>query len=382
MDNLTHSLVGLTAAKAGLERLSPASTTVCILAANAPDADVVVGLFADRWTLLHHHRGITHSIVGTICLALVLPFLVYAIDRLIARWRGRAPTVQLRGLVLASFIATATHPFLDWLNNYGVRPLLPFDSRWFYGDLLYIVDPFMWFLLGGASFLTTARTRLQKLVWLALALILTWMVAFGPGRRVDLSNPNILLALWFGTVVILVVLFVIGAHERWGVRVPIAGMVLVLIYWIGLSVAHRRAVSIATNEANAIASQYQESVIRLAVMPTLANPFRWDSTFETNESTYRFRVGILENGQTGDRLVRYPKPQAQLATAIQQISQDRRLKIFLDFARFPVARLQDPACTSETLVQFADLRYTEPGRQRATFTIDLPVDCRSLRSSH
>ena len=49
MDNLTHSLVGLAAAKAGLERLSPGATTLCVLATNAPDADVVVGLFSDRW---------------------------------------------------------------------------------------------------------------------------------------------------------------------------------------------------------------------------------------------------------------------------------------------------------------------------------------------
>jgi inner membrane protein len=381
MDNLTHSLVGLTLAKAGLDRLSPAATTVSILAANSPDADVVVGLFADRWTLLHHHRGITHSIVGTICLALVLPLLVYAIDRVVAHWRGREPTTLLRGLLLVSLVATATHPFLDWLNNYGVRPLLPFDSRWFYGDLLYIVDPFMWLFLGGASFLLTSRTRLQKVFWVALAIILSWMITFGPGRRADISNSNFLIALWLGVVVMLALLFVFKTGKKWGTRIAFAGLILVAIYWIGLSVAHRQAVSIATNQANAIANQYQESIARLAVMPTLANPFRWDSTFETNGATYRFRLGILENAGAIDRLVRYPKPEGELAAAIQEISGDRRLKIFLDFARFPVARLQDPACSGETLVQFADLRYTEPGRQRVGFTIELPVDCRSLRST-
>ncbi len=61
-----------------------------------------------------------------------------------------------------SLIATATHPFLDWLNNYGMRSLLPFDSRWFYGDLLYIVDPFMWLFLGGASFLLTAEPSFKS----------------------------------------------------------------------------------------------------------------------------------------------------------------------------------------------------------------------------
>src|SRR6185503_19475654 len=157
MDNLTHSLVGLTLAKAGLERLSPAATAVSILAANSPDADVVVGLFADRWTLLHHHRGITHSIVGTLCLALVLPVIVYGIDRLLAQQRGRQPTTCFRGLLLVSLVATATHPFMDWLNNYGARPLLLYDWKWLYGDVIYNVDTFLRLLLGGASFLLTFR---------------------------------------------------------------------------------------------------------------------------------------------------------------------------------------------------------------------------------
>jgi len=378
MDNLTHSLVGLTLAKAGLERLSPAATAVSILAANSPDADVVVGLFADRWTLLHHHRGITHSIVGTLCLALVLPVIVYGIDRLLVQQRGRQPTTRFRGLLLVSLVATATHPFLDWLNNYGVRPLLPFDSKWFYGDVIYIVDPFMWLLLGGASFLLTTRTTFQKIFWGGLCILLSAMVAFGPGRQAD--NANVLIAVWFGIVVLLIVLFLIKAGRRWGSRIAIAGLILVATYLIGLSVTHRRAVSIATSQAKLIASQYQESVARVAVMPTLANPFEWDSTFETNGATYRFRLGLLGSQQNVEGLVRYPKPEGELAAAIQQIANDRRLKIFLDFARFPVARLRDPACTTDTLVQFADLRYTEPGRQRAGFTIDLPVDCGSLRT--
>lgn len=149
MDNLTHSLVGLTAAKAGLERLSPGATILCVLAANAPDSDVAVILFGDRWDLLQHHRGITHSFIGTAFLALLLPLIFYGIDRLWARLRQLSPKTNLRGLLIASFIASATHPLLDWTNNYGIRLLLPWNPRWFYGDLVFIVDPFLWLILGG-----------------------------------------------------------------------------------------------------------------------------------------------------------------------------------------------------------------------------------------
>ena len=94
MDPFTHTLVGLTAAKAGLERLSPLATTVCVLAANSPDSDVVVGLTTDRWNYLHHHRGITHSIVGVIALAFLVPTLVWLGERGWAKLRRRRAKSQ------------------------------------------------------------------------------------------------------------------------------------------------------------------------------------------------------------------------------------------------------------------------------------------------
>src|SRR5882672_4146735 len=120
MDGLTHSLVGLTSAKAGLERLSPYTATVCVLSANSPDIDVVSFFFGGRWTLLQHHRGITHSIIGTLALGVLIPSIFFGMERGIARWRKTAPRSRYRGLLLASMIAAATHPLMDWTNNYGV----------------------------------------------------------------------------------------------------------------------------------------------------------------------------------------------------------------------------------------------------------------------
>ena len=98
-------------------------------------------IFGDRWTLLHYHRGITHSIVGTLLLSLLIPSLFWLGDLILAAWRQRARTLRFRGLLLASLIVSATHPLMDWTNNYGVRPLLPWSGKWFYGDLVFIVDP-------------------------------------------------------------------------------------------------------------------------------------------------------------------------------------------------------------------------------------------------
>jgi hypothetical protein len=120
-----------------------------------------------------------------------------------------------------------------------------------------------------------------------------------------------------------------------------------------------------------MASANGETVARLAAMPQLANPFRWDCVFETEKATYRFEVGVLDNA-TSDRIVRYEKESPALKATV---SRQRPARIFLGFARFPVMQLEDQDCTTRTLVQIADLRYTEPGHSRGTFSLEVPIDC-------
>jgi inner membrane protein len=376
MDNLTHSLVGIAAAKAGLEKLSPGTTFLCVLAANAPDGDIVVLLFGDRWSFLEHHRGITHSIVGVLSLALILPVLFYLFDVLLAKIRKRPKHFVFSGLLISSLIVSATHPLLDWTNNYGIRFLLPWNHRWFYGDSVFIVDPFIWLILGSASFLLTTRTRFLKIVWMTIAAVLTLLLLVNP--RGNLSHPWLIRGVWLATLVTLIVLASKQIGVRLGRRIAWTALALVIVYWAGLSLAHSVALSQATNQATALAPK-GESINRLAAMPTLANPLRWDCVFETNEATYRFNLILGDSRITNS--VRYEKPSGELDRVLKEVSNDRRAQAFLGFARFPVAKLEDPNCTTQTLVQLADLRYTEPGNSRGTFSLELPVDCPSSLSS-
>jgi len=378
MDNLTHSLVGLTAAKAGLEKLSPGATALCLLAANAPDSDIIVLAFGDRWDFLQHHRGITHSIVGVIALAILLPLIFYSVDRLWSRFRNRPPATKLKGLLLASFIVSATHPLLDWTNNYGIRLLLPWSPKWSYGDLVFIIDPYMWLILGGAAFLLTARTRFLKLMWAAIAAVLTFLVVASP-RSDMLPNPRLFAFVWIVALVALIVLFVKDARERWGGRIAFAAFALVLCYWTFLAFAHAQALRRGGAEAMRLASANGEVVGRVAAMPRLANPFRWDYVFETDRATYRFDVGVMDGADISDT-VRYAKPTGELKAALDSIAQQKPVRVFLGFARFPVLQLADPDCVTSTLVQLADLRYTEPGRSRGTFSLEMPVDCPNEQS--
>ena len=374
MDNLAHSLVGLAAAKAGLEKLSPSATAVCIIAANAPDLDVLSGLFGDRWTTLHYHRGLTHSIVGTLVLALIIPLIFYLIDLMVSRVRARPPRVRLRGLLLASLIASATHPLMDWTNNYGVRLLLPWSGRWFYGDLTFIVDPFLWLLFGAAAFLLTAESKWQLVFWSLLAAILTFVFVYAGLLRGALPHPQLVVTLWVAALTVLVILHRLRLGPRWGSKIALAAFVLLVGYWGGLAFLHSRAL----NRASAVmisTADNGEKVIRLVAMPTLANPAHWQSVAETDRAVYRFDLYLLGGASDAPRVVRFEKPEAASAKLIALASQDRRARIFLEFARFPMERVVDADCVTRTLVQFADLRYTEPGRSRGNFSLEVPLEC-------
>src|SRR5215213_2628655 len=378
MDNLTHSLVGLTAAKAGLEKLSPGATTLCVIAANAPDSDIVVLAFGDRWTFLHHHRGITHAIVGVIALAVILPLIFYGVDRLWSRYKDQPPQTKLKGLMLASFIASATHPFLDWTNTYGIRFFLPWSQKWSYGDLVFIVDPYIWLILGGTVFLLTAKSRFLKVIWGVIAAITTFLVVASP-RSGGLPSPNLIALLWIVAIVAFIVLSIKGARERWGRKIAFVAIAFVLCYWSLLGFAHSRAITRGNEEAAKMVSANGETIARLAAMPRLANPFRWDCVFETDRAMYRFDFGLLDEG--AENAVRYEKPGPELNGVVDYVTQQRSAQIFLNFARFTVMNIADPGCTTSTLVQLADLRYTEPGRSRGSFALELPIDCPVVRSA-
>jgi inner membrane protein len=374
MDNLTHSLVGLAASKAGLEKLSPYASLCCLVASNAPDSDIAVLLFGDRWTYLEHHRGITHSIVGTLVLAFLVPLLFYGLDRLISRLRSRAPTIKLKGLIITSLVVSATHPLLDWTNNYGIRPLLPWSARWFYGDFVFIVDPFMWLVFGGASFLLTAKTRLQAIFWLLVAIVFTIVVIAVPAQR-GLETGLPFRVIWIVGIMGLAIAFKLEAGTRWGNRIARAAFVVVVVYIGSLALLHQAAVSEVQEQARALASQNGESITDLAAMPTLANPFKWLCVVETEFAAYRFELSLLNGQNASNGFVRYERGDTSNSPAVHQAWQDRRAQIFFRFARFPVVRIAGPDCLTETLVQFADLRYTQPGSSRGTFSLELPVAC-------
>lgn len=154
MDNLTHTLIGATMGKAGLARRSPLAMPALLIGANLPDVDgfgLLVGLH------LGFRRGMTHGVLALAIWPLLLTGALLGWDAWRRRRHPDRPKPIPAQLLLVSGLAVISHPLLDWFNSYGMRWLMPFNGRWFYGDTWFIVDPWVLAVLIGALWLGRSR---------------------------------------------------------------------------------------------------------------------------------------------------------------------------------------------------------------------------------
>ncbi len=162
MDPVCHTLVGASLGATGLERRTRFGRSTLVIAANLPDVDFVF-YFVDNASAYAFRRGITHGLPAILVLPILLALSMAMVGRLVSR-RNEGPDVSLRWLVILALIGVASHPLLDWLNNYGMRWLMPFSDRWFYGDTLFIIDPVVWLTLA-AGFWYAYRPRFATTPW-------------------------------------------------------------------------------------------------------------------------------------------------------------------------------------------------------------------------
>lgn len=134
MDPITHGLAGAVLAQAGFRQRYGYQATLAVTGgALIPDIDVL-------WTpagsvlALETHRGITHSFVGAVGLAVAVGLIV----RLLGpekRW------ALLSGLSFLGIVVG--HLFLDLITSYGIQLFLPFSRSRPALDLVFIIDPFL-----------------------------------------------------------------------------------------------------------------------------------------------------------------------------------------------------------------------------------------------
>ncbi|MDH3745749.1 MAG: metal-dependent hydrolase [Acidobacteriota bacterium] len=271
MDPLTHTLVGASLSATRLTNRTRGAAAALVLGANLPDIDVL-SYFAGSDMALGFRRGWTH---GLPALA-VLPILLAVTIRIWAHFSGRTGQrpVSTRWLVALSYLAIVTHPLLDWLNTYGMRWLAPFRDTWFYGDSLFIVDPWLWLALGSGWLLGRKPTRaLVGTVALVGALLMSLTA---------LAVPTYI------PIVIFVFLFLMAAALYFSSsfsphRIALRGLTVALVYIAAMLVLHGLTEWRVDDELNDVGLAAQE----LMVGPRPANPLAWEFVARVGNE-YRF----------------------------------------------------------------------------------------------
>lgn len=286
--------------RAGLNRFTPRAGLLLMLAANAPDIDVVTW-FGGSLTYLKYHRWYTHSLIMMPAVALLPVLIAGAFSRRNFRW------LPAYGL---SILAVASHLLLDWTNVYGIQLLLPFSDRWLRLDTTSVVDPWIW----AALFLGTAAPFLSRLV----------------------SSE-------------------IGARTSPGRGAAIFALCALTFYDFSRYLTHNRALSILD------ARLYEGApAARVAAFPRLTNPFQWTGFVEGQGFVTLYRLDVLGDFDPGSGRLFY-KPEAN--PAIDAARRDPTMQTFLQFAQYPLWRvtpLADPE--NARLVECLNLRFGTPAR--------------------
>ena len=215
-------------------------------------------------------------------------------------------------------LAALSHIFLDWTNNYGVRPFFPFNPRWYALDIAFILEP---------------------VIFAALLTGLVIPSIFGlADREIGAGKP-----LFRG--------------RGWA----IAAMVLIGIDLGVRAVEHHRALRIIGN-----ARFGDQPMLRAGAEPYPVDPFHWFAVVETSgyyqTGTVNTRAETVDTSDRDDVIFKPPVTPASTAAKRSWLG-----RVYLDWARFPVVTDRGPANLvasdelapqpQDTAVEFRDLRF-------------------------
>jgi inner membrane protein len=348
MDPITHTLTGAALAATGWRRRTALATPAAILAANAPDIDILAYSHGE-YAALAFRRGWTHGPLALLLLAGVVTLLALGWDRIRRRQQAdRAPPARAGALLGLSMVAVATHPVLDWMNTYGVRWLMPLDTRWYYGDALFIIDPWLWLALGIPLFLVHSQRPAGIAAWAVLALAASTLV-LGSGIA-----PTVAGVAWVAALAMAAALRARWPAAHWADRSPAVGSAALIAagsYILTMVVATSVETRVVRAHAEAAGVAYE----RIMLSPEPANPFAarividdgsayWLGRFDwSNAPRVRLEAQPIAHGA-------FDAP-ALAATALPNV------RDYLRWSRFPiVTTTADP---DGFLVRFADARFLD-----------------------
>ncbi|MEM7354402.1 MAG: metal-dependent hydrolase, partial [Acidobacteriota bacterium] len=353
-------------ADAGLAKKTPLATATLLVGVNLPDVDAFTYFVTSADTALYLRRGWTHGVLAMVVLPTVLAGLVALFER---AWRQRrdpqAEPIHFAWILGLAYLGFLTHPFLDWLNTYGIRLLMPFDGRWFYGDTLFIVDPWLWLTLGGAAFLYHSQTWRSRIAWGALGLAAAALLLS------NTAGQPLARLLWFAGLA--GVLFLRWRTTRptsaWLARGALVCMALYIgVLHAGSAQAHRdveaRLPDLGITASDVMIGPVPVRPLRHVVVIDTAREYR----FGTYDWLAEPRLEIL--AQT------LPKPSEE--PAVQAAFGAHCLRGMANWTRYPWVEIEEDE--NGTIVHVMDARYTRSrtagfGGSSVRIGRDLRPDC-------
>ena len=355
MDPIAHTFTGAALAASGLRRATPLATAALVLGANAPDIDILASFGPDFYSLAHR-RGWTHGLPAIAAFPFLVTGLLLAWDRLWRRFgqlsatrQPRATPIRAGPLLGLAALGVATHPTLDWLNNYGMRWLMPLDGRWFYGDALFIIDPWVWLLLGGSLFLMHSR-RIPSLAAWCLFWTLSSLLVFS-----TTEIPEAARWIWAAGIGALLVARMTGLsapiRESCVERMTSVALVAIVAY---MGVALIANIPAREEVRATLSARGFDPIGRVMIGPVPANPFAADVVAETPDAYITGRWNWL----TRPHLESVTRSIPRLApTAVSEAAAATpEVRRFLTWARFPYFEIE-PADSGNQTVRFRDARY-------------------------
>ena len=320
MDPVTHFLSGACLGRAGLNRKTGLATLTLVLAAEAPDLDVFA-YFGGSVEGMAHHRGITHSFLGSPFVAAATVAGVYGIYRLML-WQGRKPKLppNWKLLFLYAWLAAMLHIFLDFMNNYGVRPFAPFNPKWYSWDIVFIIDPFI-------------------LLFMVLGLILPALF------RLITDEIGVRKSMFRG---------------RGG---AIAALICIAALIFLRDYEHRRAVAALQS-----LTYRDQDPIRASAFPTPLNPFSWSAVVETHDFFEMASVDSISGAVDphGTAIIRYKPEETPVSLAAKKSYLGQ---IYLDWAEYPLVQTDVLPNQKGHVVKFMDLRFAYIFARRGETTL-------------
>jgi membrane-bound metal-dependent hydrolase YbcI (DUF457 family) len=318
LDNITHTLVGVTLVRAGFGVRTAGATATMVLASNIPDIDIVAA-FDGSVAYFAAHRGASHGPLGVLLLG-ALAALVVVGWRALRRqtrataWSG-APT-----LVGVGIAGALLHVLMDLPTIYGTRLLSPFDQTWYSLDWLPIIDVYLWgaLVLGlVAARLRPAQRQAVARAVLVVAVGIYATRALAHGRALDLA-----------------------ANVRAdGVRSPCASAPVLTRHPTLLEAARAGP----------------GACLQAAALPTFFSPFEWRLVRQQSDGYEMRDVRVIRQAAAGPSIFVPSESNAWVAAARQAPT----ARVFFNFSRFPATRsaaLQD----GTRRVRAMDIRFLGP----------------------